>query len=245
MRPTFSSHSYAGPASAPTPAPDQHRCRRLLGPPGFSQGAFRRLRRRRPGRITGVIGSAPSSFLVGCNARRLALPITYYYTEGRGGRSRRPERGCAPSQTLDACRGQAPHTPYLNLHNTAGPVTRRDDHDETTSRRTASQPPRYPCRRLHGSSLTRSGAAIPSSSKNATPCYPQDPRRTSYRHAKAPDKLTPALVSVSVPTPCDIGAGAIEPIIPPMFVYVQGRSQRRARQPVKPRRRTPRPVSFQ
>ena len=126
----------------------------------------------------------------------------------------------------------------------ARPARRRDHHDITTTRRTASQPPPYPCRRLHGSSLARSGAAIPSNSKNATPCYPQNPRRTSCRHTKTPEEPTPALVSVSVPTSYDTGAGAAEPIIPPMFVYVQGRSRRRARQPVKPRRRTPRPVSF-
>ena len=80
--------------------------------------------------------------------------------------------------------GKPPTPPHLNLHNTAGPARRPDDHDRTTTRRTASQLPPYPCRRLHGSSLARSGAAIPSSSKNATPCYPQDPRRTSCRHTK-------------------------------------------------------------
>ena len=159
----------------PTPASDQHRCRRLPGPPGFSQGAFRRLRRRRPGRITGVIGSAPSSFLVGCTARRLALPITCYYTEGRGAVAG-DLRGVAPPLRLSTHAGGKPPTPppHLNLHNTAGPARRRDDHDETTTRRTASQLPPYPCRRLHGSSLARSGAAIPSDSTNATPCYPQD-----------------------------------------------------------------------
>ena len=58
-------------------------------------------------------------------------------------RSRRSERGCAPSQTLHACRGQATHTSRLNLHNTAGPARRRDDHYKTTSRRTTSQSPPY------------------------------------------------------------------------------------------------------
>ena len=52
-------------------------------------------------------------------------------------------------------------TSRLNLHDATGPATRRDDHVITTTRRTASQLPPYPCRRLHGSSLARSGAAIP------------------------------------------------------------------------------------
>ena len=199
----------------PTPASDHHHCRRLPGPPGFPQGAFRRLRRRRPGRITGVIGSAPSSFLVGCTARRLALPITCYYTEGRGAVAG-DLRGVAPPLRLSTHAGGKPPTPpYLNLHDAAGPATRRDDHVITTTRRTASQPPRYPCRRLHGSFLARSGAAIQSSSTNAAPCYQQESRTISCRHPK-----TPALVSVSVPTPYDTGAGATEPTIPPMFVYV-------------------------
>ena len=135
-------------------------------------------------------------------------------------------RGVSPSQTLPIAGGKPPTPPYLNLHDAAGPARRRDDHDKTTTRRTASQPPPYPCRRLHGSSLARSGAAIPSNSKNAMPCYQHDSRTTSCSHAKTPDKPTPALVSVSVPTPYDTGAGATEPIIPPMFVYVQGRSRR-------------------
>ena len=58
-------------------------------------------------------------------------------------RSRRSERGCAPSQTLHACRGQATHTSRLNLHDTAGPARRRDDHYKTTSRRTTNQSPPY------------------------------------------------------------------------------------------------------
>ena len=68
----------------------------------------------------------------------------------------------------------------------AGPTRRRDVHDETTTRRTASQPPPYPCRRLHGSFLARSGATIPSSRQNATPCYPQDSRTASCKLTKPP-----------------------------------------------------------
>ena len=47
------------------------------------------------------------------------------------------------------------------------------------ARRIASQPLPYPCRRLHGSFLARSGAAIPPIQTNATPYYPQEPRTTS------------------------------------------------------------------
>ena len=196
----------------PTPASDQHRCRRLPGPPGFPQGAFRRLRRRRPGRITGVIGSAPSSFLVGCTARRLALPITYYYTEGRGAVAG-DLRGVAPPLRLSTHAGGKPPTPpHLYLHDAAGPATRREDHDKTTSRRTASQLPPYPCRRPHGSSLARSGAGIPSNSKNATPCYPQDPRRTSCRHTKTPDKPTPAQGTPARQAPTEDAEAGIIPV---------------------------------
>ena len=68
----------------------------------------------------------------------------------------------------------------------AGPTRRRDVHDETTTRRIASQPLPYPCRRLHGSFLARSGAAIPSSRQNATPCYPQESRTASCKPTKTP-----------------------------------------------------------
>ena len=81
----------------PTPASDQHHCRRLLGPPGFPQGA-------------GAL------------------------------------RGVAPPLRLSMHAGGKPHTPH-NLHNTAGPARRPDDHDKTTSRRTSQLSP-YPCRRL-------------------------------------------------------------------------------------------------
>jgi len=77
-------------------------------------------------------------------------------------------------------------TRRLHLHDAAGPARRRDHHVITTTRRTASQPSRYPCRRLHGSSLARSGAAIPSSRQNATPCCPQNSQTTSCTHAKTP-----------------------------------------------------------
>ena len=103
-----------------------------------------------------------------------------------------------------------------------------------------------PCRRpptpgrLHGSFLARSSAATPPGSTNAKPCRRPDCRITSCRHAK-----TTTLVSVSVPTSYDTGAGATEPTVPPMFVYVQGRSRRRAHQPVKHQQRAPRPASFQ
>jgi len=195
----------------PTPASDQHRCRRLPGPPGFPQGAFRRLRRRRPGRITGVIGSAPSSFLVGCTARRLALPITYYYTEGRGAVAG-DLRGVAPPLRLSTHAGGKPPTPpYLNLHNTAEPARRPDDHDKTTSRRTASQLPPYPA-----------GASTARPSHAPAPAYhptAKTRRRVTHRTHGGPAAGTPRRRT--------------------------SRSRRRARQPVKPRRRTPRPVSFQ
>ena len=81
-------------------------------------GAFRRLRRQRPGCITSVL---------------------LYIKRKVGGHSRRPEKGSAPSQTLDACRGKF-HTPgRLNLHKAAGSERRRDDHDRATTRHIASQ----------------------------------------------------------------------------------------------------------
>ena len=132
MRTTFSSHSYAGPTAAPTPAPDQHHCRRLPGPPGFSQGAFRRRRRRRPGRITGVIGSAPSSSLVGCTARRLALPITCYYTEGREAVAG-DLRGVAPPLRLSTHAGGKPPTPPTSTSITL--------QDQQVARTTTTEPP--------------------------------------------------------------------------------------------------------
>ena len=96
-------------------------------------------------------------------------------------------RGVSPSQTLPNAGGQPPAPPNsLNLHDAAGPARRQSHHVITTSRRSASQPPHYPWRRLHGSSLARSGAAMPSNSTNATPCHPQNPRTTTCTHTKTP-----------------------------------------------------------
>ena len=68
----------------------------------------------------------------------------------------------------------------------AEPARRRDHHVRTISRRPVIQPPRYPRRRLHGSSLARSGATIPSSSANAAPSCRHDSRTACNRHTKTP-----------------------------------------------------------
>ena len=194
----------------PTPASDQHRCRRLPGPPGFPQGAFRRLRRRRPGRITGVIGSAPSSFLVGCTARRLALPITYYYTEGRGAVAG-DLRGVAPPLRLSTHAGGKPPTPPTS--------TSMTPQDQQHAGRTMTKPPHaVPPASFR---LTPAGASTARPSHAPAPAYhptAKTRRRVTHRTHGGPAAGTPRRRT--------------------------SRRRRRARQPVKPRRRTPRPVSF-
>ena len=80
-------------------------------------------------------------------------------------------RSCTPMELKPADRLSASTSMTLQDQKNAG---------------TTSQPPRYPCRRLHGSSLARSGAAIPSDRQNAPPCYPQNSQTTSCTHTRTP-----------------------------------------------------------
>ena len=87
----------------------------------------------------------------------------------------------------------------LHLHDAAGPARCRHHHDKTTTRRTASQPPRNPCRRLHGSFLARSGAA--------PPYHPADKtrRHVTHRTPGRPAARTPRRRQIARPNtgrPC-------------------------------------------
>ena len=138
-------------------------------------------------------------------------------------------RGVSPSQTLPIAGGKPPAPPHLNLHDAAGPERRRDDHDRTTSRRTASQPSPYPNRRRHTIQQCKRDAVLPTGLP--------DGQLQTHQDAGQADAGSCVCFCAH---PYDTGVGTTEPTFPPMFVYVQGRSRRRASQPVKPRQRTQR-----